>query len=769
MKEKFTGLTSSELQQKIKAGQVNTTIKKVTRSYQQIFFSNFFTYFNLINFILFGFIVFVGSYKNGLFMFVIITNMFIGIFQEIRSKQLLEKLTMLSVSHINVIRDHEVQTIPINELVLEDIVKIEAGLQIPCDMIILEGEVEVNESLLSGEADAIFKRVGQHLYSGSYIDAGHAIGKVQHVGKDNYVEKIADEVKEFKKYTSSLQRYLNRILKLIGLMIIPLGVLLFYKQYIIYHLSFQKSIVQMVAAILGMIPEGLMLLTSVALTLGVIRLAKKKVLVQEASCIEMLSTCDTLCLDKTGTITKGEIQVEDVEWVQEENKELLSNIIVTIHDQNNTAKALQRYFNQGEEIKYEQIIPFSSKRKYSALITSKGTYYLGAGDQLFQDQMSIKRHCELLAIEGYRVLVFAFKPPHQPIQIKAYIKMNDQIRDEAITTLERFKNQGVQVKIISGDNPRTVVAVAKKVGVEHGESYVDLSRLTTFEQIEEAAKTYTVFGRVKPNQKKQLIQALKKQGHVVAMTGDGVNDVLAFKEADVSIALASGSDVAKNVANIVLLNDDFKLLGDIVDEGRRVMNNITYASSLFLVKTFFSFMLTICSIGFNLVYPFEPIQLSIMSACAVGIPTFLLTQEPNFDKKEQNFFQHVLSFAIPTALTIVSVILFMDAICYGLNYPQTMLNSSCVILTGYIYLDALERAYQPLSFYRKLVIYTMKVIYFICLLFGQSFLSLSELNYPMMILTLAIIVVLPSLNKLMSKLYEGIAYLFKKWNLNRYI
>ena len=776
-----------------------------------------------MNLVLLVLVLLVGSYKNAFFVCIIIINTLIGIAQEIRAKKTIDKLAILTAKKSIVIREGKKWTVPTEELVLDDLVCLKTGDQVPADAKVLEGSVEVNESLLTGESDNLPKNVGDELFSGSFVTAGEACCQIIHVGKDNYAAQITSEAKEFKRHNSELKNSLNAILKVISIIIVPLGALLFYKQYYIVGNTFKASVVSMVAGVLGMIPEGLVLLTSVALTLGALVLANKKTLVQELYCIETLARVDTLCLDKTGTITEGTMCVERVEpWcesllrnltedkeepdeggmlqdqeIQQENAEtqnpdtgsqteadqaentdetaalqdiheiedMMGNLMYVLKDQNATIDALRKRFPTKTSMTPEHIIPFSSDRKYSgAVFEDRGTYLMGAAQFLFPEgREEILDVCQKYAQEGLRVLTLAHSSQmaegtELPTDLEpvALLLLTDVIREEAPDTLKFFDSQEVDLKVISGDDPVTVSAIAKRAGLKNAESYVDATTLETEEDLEEAVSKYSIFGRVTPQQKKEMVQALQKQGHTVAMTGDGVNDVLALKEADCSIAMAQGSDAAKNIANVVLLDSNFASMPHIVNQGRRVVNNIRTAASMFLIKTMFSVMLSLLTIFFGNTYPFEPIQMSLISACAVGIPTFLLAQENNYDKIDHTFLRHVFLNAFPAAITISSCVFAIMLVCQNVYHSNAMLSTACVLVTGWNYMAALKTVYAPLNTYRKVIIYGMQFIFFAAAVIFQKLLALGSLDFGLIILVFILMTFAPVLIDVITSWLKGI-------------
>lgn len=822
----MTGLTNEQVQERIAEGKVNVNENPNTRTYKQIILENTLTFFNFLNIALLVLVLFVRSYKNSMFMGIIVINTVIGIIQEIRAKKTIDKLAILTESKTVVLREGKKWSISTEKLVLDDLIFLKTGDQVPADVKVLEGTVEVNESLLTGESDNLSKSQGDELFSGSFVTSGEACCQVIHVGKDNYASQITSEAKEFKRHNSELRNSLNVILKVISIIIVPLGAMLFYKQYMIVGDTLKDSVVNMVAAVLGMIPEGLVLLTSVALTLGSMVLATKKTLVQELYCIETLARVDTLCLDKTGTITEGTMKVEDVQLYdtaqttvvqhtakfdpetgepvqnvsalkpevtvsaekengqiqetvnsetvsQEERQKLqeidhiMGNMMSVLHDQNATADALRKRFPSRNDLKLIHAIPFSSDRKYSgAVFEGRGTYLMGAAQFLFPEgNEELLEHCSSYAQEGYRILVLAHseqetKGTERPTGLEplGLFLITDVIREEAPDTLAFFDSQGVDLKVISGDDPVTVSAIAKKAGLKNANHYIDATTIKTPEEMQRAVAECSVFGRVTPQQKKQMVQALQSQKHTVAMTGDGVNDVLALKEADCSIAMAAGSDAAKNIANVVLLDSNFGAMPHIVNQGRRVVNNIRSAASMFLIKTIFSVLLSLITIFFGDAYPFEPIQMSLISACAVGIPTFLLTQENNYNKIDHTFLRHVFMNAFPAAVTITGCVFTIMLICQDVYHSNVMLNTACVLVTGWNYMSALRTVYSPLNTYRKVIIYGMQFAFFISAVVLQDLLTLGSLEFGMIILVFVLMtfspILIETITEWIRRIYE---------------
>ena len=640
------GLTSGEVAQRRAAGQVNLNVDVKTKSIKRICAENILSLFNLINFVLAAALLAVGSYKNMLFMGVIFCNTMIGIIQEIRSKRAVDKLSIVVSEKAEAYRDARLTEIPIEEIVLDDVVRLRRGDQIPADAEVLSGSCMVNESLLTGESDLIRKREGDQLLSGSFIVSGECVARVVHVGKDNYASVINRNAKYLKKVNSEIMATFNRIIRFVSVIIFPLGALLFYNQYTADGATASSAIVNTVAALIGMIPEGLILLTSTVLAVSVIRLSRHKVLVQNLYCIETLARVDVLCLDKTGTITCDEMELKQIIPLlgQEETKtdEILASIAHASHDDNSTMNALKSFFQDAPAREVSRFIDFSSEKKWSGAVLEDGTgYVVGAGEFILKDRYSLIADVIQEKAGSYRVLTLAEVPggftedgdligEAQPM---ALVMIQDKIRDNAEETIRYFTEQGVQLKVISGDGTTTVSNIAKIAGIPNAERAVDASALQTEEQLKKAAEECTVFGRVTPQQKQKLIKAIKENGHSVAMTGDGVNDVLALKEADCSVAMAAGSDAARNVAQLVLINNDFSAMPRVVAEGRRSINNIQRSSSLFLVKTLFSILLGLLTVLVHLRYPFQPIQMSLVGAFTIGIPSFVIALEIIFQTK----------------------------------------------------------------------------------------------------------------------------------------
>lgn len=765
----FQGLTQAEVEARIADGQVNAIQDSSNRSVKDIVMGNTLTFFNFINVVLLALVLSVRSYKNMLFIFIIIANTLIGIFQEIKAKITLDKLKILTVSHVDVIRDGVKKSVTVSELVKDDVILLKSGGQIPADGVILDGEVDVNESLLTGESDSIHKTCGSKVLSGSFVTSGKAMCLLTEVGHDCYMEKLSSEAKQFKRYKTELQRNLDTILKFISIIIVPLGIILFAKQYWISGSTYEQAALDTVAAVLGMIPEGLVLLTSVALALGAVRLARRSTLVRELFCIETLARVDTLCLDKTGTITEGHLCVQGEESVKEDIdlEQLMGRMVGALGDENETFQALRQHYKRNQSANTKFVLPFSSERKFSGVVfEGEGTYLMGAYQFIFpQADPAVLEKIAEYASQGLRVLTVAHSPNEmtdytlaEGFEIVGFVFMTDVVRKNAPDILGYFEEQGVDLKVISGDDPVTVAAIAARAGLKDADKYIDATTIHTDEEMEDAILKYSVFGRVTPKQKQQMVRLLKQNGRTVAMTGDGVNDVLALKDADVSIAMASGSEAAKNTANLVLLNSDFASLPHIVNEGRRVINNIKAAASMFLIKTGFSVLTALLTIIVGQNYPFQPIQLSVINGCAVAIPTMLLQLEPSFQKVNKHFFREVLRMSMPAAITITAMITIINNIGHSIGTPREMLSTVCVLATGWVYLITLRQVYSPMTGYRKFVIYLMQTAYLVAMVIGQRIMELVGLNFTCVIVTLAAVNLAPMIIDLATKGYDKFFY-----------
>lgn len=748
----IVGLTDEEINERLDNNLVNYDTSVPTKTIKQIILNNIFTLFNLLNFTLAIFIILVGSYKNLLFLGVVFCNTIISIIQEIRAKKEIDSLSLIAASKVHVIRNGKKKDIGIDEIVLDDLLEIKPGEQIITDSIIMTGSCEVDESFITGESDNIFYKKGDMLLSGSFIVSGKVTAKVEHIGMDNYTAKISCEAKYKKPTSSILMKSLNRIIKWISFLIIPLGIILFLRQMNLDDNNIQTAVIATVAAIIGMIPEGLVLLTSTVLAVSVIRLSKYKVLVKDLYCIETLARIDTLCLDKTGTITEGIMEYKKAISLEKHSKIEIDNIMNAfcskITDANSTIMALKENFNENIDWNDLKMIPFSSDLKYSAItFKDKGTYYLGAPEILLKERYKDLEKVISNDLLEYRILILVHSnlecSKEIPNDLKpiALLYIQDKIRNDAKKTLEYFNEQGVDIKIISGDNVKTVAGIAKRAGVKNYDKYIDMSTIDNIEELKIASQKYTVFGRVNPIQKKELIKALKDNGHFVAMTGDGVNDVLALKEANCSIAMPNGSDAAKNVAEVILLDSNFGAMPKIVAEGRRTVNNIEQSATLFLTKTSYATILAIIFIFLNMNYPFMPIQLTLTSVVTIGIPSFILALQPNKNLITGNFFKNVLSKSLPAAILVVLNILAVMFLSHLLQLPDVATSTMCVIMTATTGFMLLYYLCQPFNLLKKILFIGMISIFVIMVALFKSLFSLIEISFIMAVILILLTII----------------------------
>lgn len=678
----ITGLTDEEVRQRVEEGFTNRTDISTDKTTKEIVISNVFTYFNLIFLVITILLIMVGSFRNLTFLPIIIGNTVIGIVQEIRAKKTLEKMSLLNAPHADVIRNGSVKQISTDELVKDDVILLTAGKQICADAVVISGNIQVNESLLTGEADEVEKTEGSTLMSGSFVVSGECYARLEKVGNESYISKLSLEAKSMGgKEQSEMIRSINLIVKWVGIVIIPIGLILFWQSHFVNGESITKSVTSTVAAIIGMIPEGLYLLTTVALALSTMKLARKKVLLHDMKSIETLARVDVLCVDKTGTITEPDMKLKEIFLCKnsgadgtqtaltlDELKSLILDYANASVDNNATMLALKAYAadtltNNTSALHRTAVSQqaFSSSLKYGSVTFSDGTYLLGAPEFIMHEDFArIEEEIIPYADKGDRVLLFARYDGENvengingSVTPLGFVALANPIRANAVKTFEYFKSQGVAIKVISGDNPRTVSRIAIQAGIESAESFVDAATLDTEDKIADAVNKYTVFGRVTPKQKKQLVKALQAKGHTVAMTGDGVNDILAMKDADCSVAMASGSEAAAQAAQVVLLDSDFAHMPDVVYEGRRVVNNIQRSASLFLVKNIFSLLLSLFSVILMVTYPLEPAQVSLISMFTIGVPGFLLALEQNKDRIKGHFITNVMLKALPGGLTDV--------------------------------------------------------------------------------------------------------------------
>lgn len=717
----LTGLTESEVQERMNKGLSNVMQQSTGKTTKEIIKENVFTYFNGIFLLLAVLLIIAGSFNSLTFLPVIILNTVIGIIQQLQSKKVLDKLTLLSISEYEAVRDGKKKNVRADLLVKDDLIFLSAGQQIPADAVVISGSLSVNESLLTGESDEIVKTEGMNLMSGSFIVSGKAVCRLTKVGDESYVSQLTAKAKEIKEKQSEMIRSIEAIVKTAGILIIPIGICLFVQSFVVQGNGFTDSIVSMVGCVIGMIPEGLYLLVTIALAMSAARLAYKKVLLHDMKSIETLARVDVLCVDKTGTITDNAMNVTDFIFAGEnknnhvdidgnyeasnfdaDQKSIINDFqsyIVTVPDQNQTAEALKQYFSESkvEKLDVTEVNPFDSKKKYSEVKTADHTYHFGAPEFLLSDEekTAFEEEIDALLSEGKRVLAFV-----EDDKALFLIALTNHIRESAYDTFTFFKKQNVGIKVISGDNPVTVSNVALTAGIDGAEKYIDLSTLKTKDELNQAVLKYNVFGRVRPEQKKDIIKALKKQGRKVAMTGDGVNDILAMKEADCSIAMGSGCEAAANAAQVVLLDSDFSHMKDIVAEGRRDINNITRSATLFLYKNFFSLFLAIFSIITIISYPLKPSQVTMISFFNIGVPAFFLAFEDNFKKQQGSFTKNVIRSSMPAAITSFLSIAALVVFGQVFKIPQAEIGVASTFLLAIVGFMILFQISTPMNRYR---------------------------------------------------------------------
>ncbi|MBQ8195262.1 MAG: cation-translocating P-type ATPase [Oscillospiraceae bacterium] len=727
------GLTLQEVKERQADGRYNGSFSVKTRSIPVIIRDNIFTLFNLVNVILALLVAMTGSYRNMLFMGTIICNVAIGIVQEIRSKRAIDRLTLISAPKAHLRRDGKEVTADVAEVVCDDILLLSSGRQLCADAVLREGSCEVDESLLTGESEPVPKAVGDELLSGSFIVSGTCTAQVTRAGAQSYANRLTSGAKYEKKPHSEMMQSINKIIGTVSVCIVPFALVLFFKAIFITGQDISRGIVSTVAALIGMIPEGLVLLTSLALAVSSVKLARKNTLCQDLYCIENLARVDVLCLDKTGTLTEGCIQVDELIPIDIsfDSTGALNALAAVMTDPNPTLAAVKARYGAGTDMKCTSCVPFSSARKWSsAAFDGSGTFVLGAPDFVLDEgkYSLIRDKVSSYTAEGKRVLLLAHSPytaagtelpPH--LSPKALVVLSDKIRSTARETLDYFAQQGVDIKVISGDDPVTVASVAKRAGVKGSDNYTDASALSDSD-IPMAAEKYTVFGRVTPQQKLALIKALRAAGHKVAMTGDGVNDVLALREADCSVAMQSGSEAARNVSQLVLVDSDFSSMPLVVAEGRRCINNIQRSASLFLGKTVFSFLLAVLFLFLPRAYPFQPIQMTLISALTIGIPSFLLTLEPNFRRVEGGFLGNVLRRAFPCGIAVTLGIALLIAAQAVFSIPQENISAMAMLLTAAVCMGSLYLTARPLNMQRRVMLTGLCVIFAgACMLFPEMF------------------------------------------------
>ena len=736
------GLNREEVAYRRSNHQTNVNVTANTRTIKEIIKENTLTYFNLIFAIFAVLLLITGSFQDMTFLPIIIANMLIGIVQEVHSKRVLDKLTLLNAPKVTVLREGKEKEIDSEHVVLDDVIVLSSGRQIPADARVLAGRVSANESLLTGESDEIEKKPGDALFSGSYIVSGKCYAQVVAVGKDSYISKLMlQATKEKKGEQSEMIRSIDKLLVILGIIIIPIGIALFVQSYVINHGTFKDSITSMVAALIGMIPEGLYLLTSVSLAVSAVRLAQKQVLLHNMKCIETLARVDVLCVDKTGTITEPEMQVSGMKpmekgLTEEALKNELSDFVRSMTKDNDTMRAMQKFFRTGTGKTAKKLVSFSSKYKYSGIEFEDGSYVFGAPEFVLRGAYEkYRKEIEAEASKGYRVLVYGkYKGTLDGTELKGEVLprgmvfLENPVREGAERTFKYFDSQGVKTIVISGDNPLTVAETAKKAGIPDSDNYVDARTLRTKKDIYEAAQTYTVFGRVVPEQKKLIVKALKAQGHTVAMTGDGVNDILALREADCSIAMSSGSDAASQVAQLVLLDSDFTRMPSVVAEGRRVVNNIQRTASLYIVKNIFSLLLSVFSVILLLDYPLEPSQVSLISLFTIGIPSFVLALEPNHDRIRGHFMTNVLLKALPAGLTNFGVVSGLVLFCREFKVDTQSLSTSVTILVALVGFMTIYVITRPMKRHHWIMLGGLVAGWLFCMIFISHWFAITSLN-----------------------------------------
>lgn len=745
----FNGLTAAEVNARIEAGKINIADDSSDRTTGKIIRDNLLTYFNLIFLVITVLLCIAGAFRDLTFLPIIIGNILIGIVQELRAKKTLDKMKILNAGHAVVIREGKRQKVTAEELVIDDLVWLSSGDAICADSVVVSGEITVNESMLTGEADGIVKKENEELLSGSFVVSGEGYARLTRVGNDSYISKLTNEAKALKKgEESEMIRSINMFVKVIGIIIIPMSVILFVQAFVFRNASFRTSITSMVASIIGLIPEGLYLLTTLALAVSMMKLAKDKVLLHDMKSIESLARVDVLCVDKTGTITKPEMTVTEIVSCDDSMNEVFTDYVMSSIDNNATAVALKKYLNDNNVVNGKRtaskVYPFNSTVKYGAMAFNDDYYVLGAPEFIIKTGFNnLKDDISQYTTKGYRVIVLAKAESltrdgviDGEILPLGFVVLANEIRDNAVETFTYFKEQGVAIKVISGDNPATVSEVARQAGIENAEKYVDASTLTDNLMISEAIAKYTVFGRVTPKQKQQFVKALKMQGHTVAMTGDGVNDILALKDADCSVAMASGSEATAQAAQIVLLDSDFSRMPEIVLEGRRVVNNVQRSASLFLVKNLFSLLLTIFSTVLMISYPLMPSQVSLISMFTIGIPGFLLALEPNKSRIKGHFLGNVLLKALPAGLTDFFAVSALVICGHVFNIPSTDIATASTLLIAVVGFMIMIKISHPFNKFKYGILALNIFGLIFCGLFLDNLFAMSDMSNICILLTI---------------------------------
>lgn len=764
------GLSAAQVQERFATHADNYKVESSTMSVSDIVKSNVFTYFNLVFLIITILLSIVGAWSDMMFLPIIIANTCIGIIQEVHSKKVLDRLSILNTPHCMVVRDGQEHEVEAHKLVLDDVVVLQAGSQIPADATVLDGELQVNESLITGESDEIAKHAGDELLSGSFVVSGKAHARLEKVGKDSYISKLTLQATQSKKgEQSEMIRSLNYLIMVMGIIIIPIGIALFVQSYIFNEGTLKESITGMVAAIIGMIPEGLYLLSSVAMAVSSVRLAQKKVLIHDMKCIETLARVNVLCVDKTGTITEPGMHVYETKILdgldEAQTVATIADVVAAQEKDNATMEALQEYFTKGSGHKAKEVFSFSSETKFSGATMDDGkAYVIGAPEFVLRSQFEeYQEQIAEYSSKGYRVLVFgeyegtlSRKPLTEPVVPMGLVMLANPIRKGAKDTFRYFAENDVDIKVISGDNPLTVSVIATEAGIEGAERYVDASVLKSKSDYDEAVEKYTVFGRVTPNQKRMLVQALKERKKTVAMTGDGVNDVLALKDADCSVAMASGSDAASNVAQLVLLDSDFTRMPSVVAEGRRVVNNIERTASLYIVKNIFSMLLAIFSVILMLDYPLEPSQVSLISMFTIGIPSFILALEPNKNPIRGRFLTNVLVKALPAGLTDFLVVSGLVLFCREFSVDLDCLSTSCTILVAVVGFMILYRIAKPMNIGHIIMMIGVVAGWLFCMLFVSKFFAITGISKQCAMLMVVFAIITEPALRYLSLIVEGL-------------
>ena len=766
------GLSLHQVKERQQHGWANDPVESPTKTVGEIVRENVCTFFNFIFVVLAALLIAVGSFEDMLFLLIAAANTGIGIFQQLRSKQTIDKLNLLAAPRANVVREGNLISVPSAQLVRDDVAELSSGDQIPADATVLSGQIQVNEALITGEADAITKAPGDELLSGSFVVSGRCRARLDRVGAESYAARLTTEAKkDVTVGKSEMMSSLDKLIRIIGILLVPIGVALFVKEFVFLERTAQEAVISMVAALIGMIPEGLYLLTSVALAVSMLRLARGKVLAQDMNCIETLARVDVLCVDKTGTITEPHMEVGEVVYLDEEKyaetvvTETLNAFYQSMEADNDTARAMQQKFHGKSLWHAAQTIPFTSATKWSgAVFPGHGSFVVGAPEFIMGNRYAdLKEAVDPWSEKGYRVLLAAEYDgvPDQKgldprrVSPMALIALSNRIRPAAPKTFRYFAEQGVAVKVISGDNPVTVAEVARQAEISGAEKYVDAATLQSDADFDRAVREYTVFGRVTPNQKRKLVRALQKQGHTVAMTGDGVNDVLALKDADCGIAMASGSDAACHAAQLVLLNSDFSAMPKVVAEGRRVINNIQRAAALYLVKNIFSFLLAVISLFATFPYPVTPLQLSFLSAITIGVPSFFLALEPNHSLVKGKFLANVFRSALPGGLTDLIVVLGVEAFYLVFGFAESELSTMSAILLVVIGILVLYEVCKPFDWKRRVLWGAMAGSGLVCILwFGESF-GLSQLSLKAFLVLLVFLFATYAIMRFMLGLFDA--------------